>query len=257
MKINSTLSRVVAQQMGTLQGRLAVYTTTSLDTILKSFENGCPTNTETQRIIAVVSNVEKILTNYKRQITKYNSIVTRLDVVIRTVTASVNILKFIPIPTAVAGIGVPIGLTNRFSKSLIDISDFLDSLNEDRASIVLILRGSNTNTSRVQTTLNTIKQKVESCINTNQTTADSLNIVLNQKKSNDTLNVSQLFTLEDGRQYTIEIITIQNNELNVPKRFAQAKDRSGVVIIKGETSYSSDETILIDEVLFRLENLQN
>lgn len=255
MKLNSTLSRVVAQQMGTMQGRLSVYASTSLNNILKSFENGCPTNSEIQRIIAVVSNVEKILTNYKRQIVKYNSIVTRLDVVIRTVTTSVNILRFIPIPTAVAGVGVPIGLTNRFSKSLIDISDFLDSLNEDRNAVVLILRGSNIDTTRIQSTINNIKQRVESCVTTNQTGDDQSALTTGQRVSNDNLNVSQLVTLEDGRQYNIEIITVQNSELNIPKRFAQAKDRNGVVIIKGETSYSSDETILIEEVLFRLENL--
>lgn len=258
MKLKSTLSAVVAKQMGTLEGRLKVYAQSTLNDLLEQLSNECPGDRELQRIVSVVSNIEKILTNYKRQITKYNTIVSKLDTTINSVSTLVNILKLLPIPTAVLGVGVPVGFTSRYGKALVDASDFLENLNEDKNAVVSIIRGANVDTTRIQSMIGIIKQKVDACISNNITGATQSTIAEGQRLSNDRtnlLNEPNLYTLEDGRQYVIDVITIQNEELSVPKRFAQAKDLNGVVIIKGETSYSSDKTILIEEVLFRLENL--
>ena len=77
-----------------------------------------------------------------------------------------------------------------------------------------------------------------------------------------------------GRVYTLEIInitqesrlvpsqgsaiSIETEEVEVgyiaPRRYAQAKDSRGVVILRGPSSFSADTQILLDELKFRLDN---
>jgi hypothetical protein len=260
MKIKSTLSKAVAQQMGTIQGNLTVYANGSLNKILQKLEVSCPTDSELSSIIRVLTNVEKIIIKYKRQIVKFNSIASKLDVVIRSVDTAVKLLRFLPIPTAVAGVGVPIGLTNRYSERLSELSDYLENLNDDKNSIIIILRNSNIDTSKVESTISIIKQKLEVCVSSNKTGTQSSAITQGQITSNDAIgqqvpnDTSKQYVSEDGRQYKIEVVKIQDTELQIPRRFAQAKDLNGVVVLKGELSYSSDETVLVEEIIFRIEN---
>lgn len=82
------------------------------------------------------------------------------------------------------------------------------------------------------------------------------------------------YTDSQGRIYTLEIITItevdriipgkqdglaiETEKVEVsyiaPKRYAQAKDRNGRVIVRGPASFSSSTQILLDELKFKLDN---
>ena len=52
----------------------------------------------------------------------------------------------------------------------------------------------------------------------------------------------------------IEFLMIKANTDIAQQRVAVAKNRSGVVILRGQPSFSSDTQVLLDEIKFRLDN---
>ena len=257
MKFNSSLSKVVAQQLGALEGQIKAYAIGTLtDIVDNKLKNTCPPQSELLVINKTLDNIQNILTKYQRQVQKYNSLITKLDRVIQTTTTAIRILRVLPIPTAVAGVGVPIGLTNRYSEKLVDLSDFLEKLNNDKKSIVTMIRSSNTDLSRVQTTINTARIKVDRCLQGTSISDETSNINNQLTSSNDSLTGSteEIYTLNNGRQVKIKIRTIEDPSYPISRRYAEATNLQQVVLLRGEPSYSSNINILIEEVLFKLEN---
>ena len=54
--------------------------------------------------------------------------------------------------------------------------------------------------------------------------------------------------------YILEILEDKSTSLSTKRHYAIAKDKSGVVVMTGPVSYSSDVTILLNEIKFRLDN---
>jgi hypothetical protein len=75
------------------------------------------------------------------------------------------------------------------------------------------------------------------------------------RSSNDLLSGEdkQIYTLSNGSQVTIDIITLVDPSFPVSRRIAEAKNLNEVILLRGDPSYSSNINILIEEVLFRLE----
>lgn len=62
------------------------------------------------------------------------------------------------------------------------------------------------------------------------------------------------YTANNGKVYSFRIETDSKGSDVAPRRFAVGLDQQGVAIIKGPPSYASDTQVLIDEVIFRIEN---
>ena len=63
------------------------------------------------------------------------------------------------------------------------------------------------------------------------------------------------YLAENGIKYILEIQKDPKSPAIAPKRFAVAKTiDEGVTVLKGQSSFSSDVNVLLDEVKFRLDN---
>jgi hypothetical protein len=62
------------------------------------------------------------------------------------------------------------------------------------------------------------------------------------------------YKANSGKVYSFRIETDPKGSDVAPRRFAVGLDQQGVAIIKGPPSYASDTQVLIDEVIFRIEN---
>jgi hypothetical protein len=263
-KIKSALSKVVAQQIGELEGQLKAYALTKLTEYANQLKDSCPPLTESLTIAKTVDSIQSILIKYQKQFQKYNSLISKLDKVIESTTLAVTILRTLPVPTAIAGVGVPIGLTNRYSEKLIQLSEFLENLNNDKRAIISILQSGNIDISGIQSRINTVKGLVNKCIQEStkagdfdSTTSNSLNNLNRQLQDSNTLleiGDKDLYSLSDGRQVRIEIKTIEDPSYPVNRRFAEAKNLNGGILLVGDPSYSPDTNTLIEETLFKLEN---
>ena len=83
----------------------------------------------------------------------------------------------------------------------------------------------------------------------------SLSNLTNQFKdqSKDELSLKD-YTANNGKVYSFRIETDSKGSDVAPRRFAVGLDQQGVAIIKGPPSYASDTQVLIEEVIFRIEN---
>ena len=57
-----------------------------------------------------------------------------------------------------------------------------------------------------------------------------------------------------GTDYTLAIITETSDNNIAPVRYAVAKDKIGVIVLRGQKSFSSNTKILLDELKFRIDN---
>jgi len=58
----------------------------------------------------------------------------------------------------------------------------------------------------------------------------------------------------NGDLYKLEIVADIDSPSIAPRRFAVAKDASGVVVLRGPKSFSSSTQVLLDEIKFRIDN---
>ena len=172
-------------------------------------------------------------------------------------------LDALPIPQAFGGPG-PIGLVfaqpYSFTAKLQQINDELEKLEEqfdsmNRAtlvSLVILIAGTATCVLLLQGIDNLAQECAEeSGINTNVELE-----LINQ----ELLDLSEEQT-EDGNPviksingFTMEVVTDNKNPVgSLKRRYAVAKNKQGVVQLKGEPSFSSSDQILIDELVFYIQ----
>jgi hypothetical protein len=73
----------------------------------KSF---CPTKSELIKIINLRNELIKTLTQVKRQVTLLNNTTQPLEPILNALETAVTLLKSAPIPSAVGGVGIPVGI---------------------------------------------------------------------------------------------------------------------------------------------------
>ena len=74
------------------------------------------------------------------------------------------------------------------------------------------------------------------------------------KTSNNTDKASILYKAPNGITYLLQIVTESAGSYLAPKRYAIAKDLSGVVVMMGAHSFSSSTDILLEEIKFRIDH---
>jgi len=94
--------------------------------------------------------------------------------------------------------------------------------------------------------------------NISQSAKDSLKKLLDSFK---TVSVSEqaedskfFYTRSNGEILTITIITDPTSPAIAPRRYAEAKNANGGIVMTGPKSFSSDTKVLINEIKFRIDN---
>jgi ABC-type transporter Mla subunit MlaD len=259
MKLNSQLSITVSTQLGNLQGKLEATLLGKLESLVTDYSKICPTVLQVQQLLALLNNVNSTVTTLEQRRTAFRKLSDRLTPLINSVTSLVTILRIVPIPTAVAGIGVPIGFTNRYAKLLVDMSNFLDGLKAEQKVVNKILDSSTNITTRITTTLDRITSILVVCTESNPQLADYLKEFQKQENSNPSITDTLLgpnnsYRATNGKTYFFDILEDSSIESTVSRRVAVAKDVTGVVVMRGIPSFSSSTKVLVEELKFRIEN---
>jgi ABC-type transporter Mla subunit MlaD len=259
MKLNSQLSITVSTQLGNLQGKLEATLLGKLESLVTDYSKICPTVLQVQQLLALLNNVNSTVTTLEQRRTAFRKLSDRLTPLINSVTSLVTILRIVPIPTAVAGIGVPIGFTNRYAKLLVDMSNFLDGLKAEQKVVNKILDSSTNITTRITTTLDRITSILVVCTESNPQLADYLKEFQKQENSNPSITDTLLgpnnsYRATNGKTYFFDILEDSSIESTVNRRVAVAKDVTGVVVMRGIPSFSSSTKVLVEELKFRIEN---
>lgn len=214
-------------------------------------QSSCPTQAELtslinrkNKLVRQLNNTLKLIDNTTKALGITGGIIEGLDI-------AFNILKNLPIPTSTGVPGVP-GLPTNVILAIQDNKDRLDKLigklrniNAGTLSILVLLRQVLLQALQL---LNLLDQLVQKCYPDaeQETVALELTALTNTQSQ----QLSPVVTNVNG--FTMGVET-EVTDKPLKRRRATATNTQGVVMLKGEWSFSSIDQILIDELVFYIQ----
>jgi len=257
------ISGIIARQVGSIQGKVTAQVQNRVLDILNKFTNQCPTDKQLRQIISQKNNLLKAISSFERRIDKLRSTINKFDPIIRSTKTTIRVIKSIPIPTAIiptgGGVGIPVKVLTTYSDALIRLNKFVDSLEADKQGVQGIIN----NTSSVLTSLKQSLEKIDIAIQECSKESPDLSGILiatqpNSSTGTEGTPLDPLTGEVDPRflykGYTLLIIQDPDSPQIAPRRYAIAKDRRGITVLRGQSSFSSSTDVLLDEIKFRIDN---
>lgn len=216
-----------------------------VDRYIKEFDGGCPDRVRLDRIIRARNNTIKTLENLIDFIDQLDDIIVVIDGLITAIKAGITTLLLLPTSAQFASVG-----------SILTLSDTLDSLKEEIGkynqtvdNIRDVLEIIQETSGIVVDKLRSLDDKIADC-GKEISSADLKGLIDSERTTQRQLDQAIYYN-----NYRIEIRTDNDNSLNVPLRYAVAINQLGGIVVRGESSYSSDTQVLIDEVKFKIDSL--
>lgn len=257
--VKGGISAIIASQVGNVRAALVVQVQKSVLNMLNKFASECPNQKELQRIIKTRNTLLKHVGSLSNRVQKFNSVATGMETTVTTVKLLIKVITSIPLPTAiippqVGGLGVPVSLLTKYSDSLIKLNKTLDKLIDESAAIKAVVSSIAPPLQTTQDRLRAIDNVIQDC-STGKQLAD-LSAIVNAAQPRE--NTGSEGT-PDGRYlykgYELAILQDMDAPKVAPRRYAVAKDRRGIIMLKGQPSFSSSTDILLDEIKFRIDQL--
>jgi len=249
-----------------------------IDELISKFSNGCPTNTELVRIINQRNQLVIVLTQLKKQINSINKTINPLKVLLTSLSVASKTLKLAPLPVAFGApaVALPIGtivsagdalqlINQKITGFKSNISSFngiigyilrvIDELLTKLKSLdTLIEKCANENAQAIQSQLPITTENVAQAGTVPNSNAASLiiNNLLNAEESGliNQLQSPDANDINTYKGFILEVLLDDKNDTRFPKRYAVAKTPSGVIVLRGESSFSSSVEVLLDEIKF-------
>ena len=257
------LSGIIARQVGSIQGKLVNQVLNQVLNVLSKFSSQCPNAKEIQKIIKIKNNLLKNINALERRIQKLRSVANKLDASIKAARVAISFITSIPIPTVLTFIpgqsgglvkGVPYSTLTKLSNRLIKINKLLDALEADKVGILGVINTVSVTLGGLKKRLEVIDLAIQGC------SKDSSALGLSQivASAQPPQNTGSEGTPKDPdyyyKGYELAIIDDPNSPSIAPRRYAIAKDKAGVIVLYGPSSFSSDTKVLLDEIKFRIDN---
>jgi hypothetical protein len=210
----------------------------------------CPPQEDINALILIKNKLVKQLNISYNSIQKSSKLLSINDEIVIGLDAAYKVLKFLPVPTAIAGVGIPISVVNNVQ----DAKDFLKGLKGKLSStntgITSVIDPLEDILTKVISYLNFIDKLTQICspdINSTQTQVSAELTALTSQQSNQQ---SPIVTNVNGFEMGVETESTTNT---LKRRRAIARNKGGVIMLKGEWSFSSINQILIDELVFYIQ----
>lgn len=250
------LSGIIARQVGSIQGKLVSQVQGQVLNVLSKFSSQCPNTKELEKIIRIKNNLLKNINAFERRLQSLRSTANNLNGIISSIRVAIQVIKSIPIPTAIippmsGGIGIPINVLTKYSDALIKLNKLLDALEADRAGIVAVIDQASVTLAQLKNRLQAIDIAIQGCT---KDSPNSQQIVATTQPPQNTGSEGTPNSDYEYKGYTLEIVQDPNSPKVAPKRYAIAKDKAGIIVLYGPSSFSSDTQVLLDEIKFRIDN---
>ena len=265
MAVNSQLAGLIARQVGALQGKLTAQVQDRVLETVSKFANECPSDKQLRKIIKTRNNLLKAINGLEKRLNTFKSLAKKLDPAIRAARIAIKTITSIPRPTVLQFVpdpgalvrGVPFSALTKLSDRLIFLNKLLDSLEGDKEGILGTI-------SSVSSTITSLKERLtilDNAITACSKKSPDLPGIVKQVQPKANTGSEGVPTNAQGntdpnyfyKGYELAIIEDPNSPTIAPKRYAVAKDNKGTVVLKGQSSFSSDTQILLDEIKFRID----
>jgi hypothetical protein len=208
----------------------------------------CPVIAEIDKLIATKNKLVKKINSTLKIINSTTDTLTKTEEILSFTSPAIKIIRQLPTPVAIAGVGIPLNVITGVQ----DVLKFLDSLVEKllyiNSTTLAILNLLKEVLSQVLDFLNLLDLLTQFCYpNTEQDQISRELTALTQQQAQQT---SPVVTNVNGFEMGVETEPTTNP---LKRRRAIARNQQGVIMLKGEWSYSSIDQILIDELVFYIQ----
>jgi hypothetical protein len=261
------IAGVVAQLVGSIQGKVTAQVQSEVFKVLAKFSNQCPPAKEIAKILKIRNTLLKNIGLLSKRINTLNSIANKLDIAIRAANIIIRLIKSTPIPSTIgtppgpAGgviFSISVGRIVSVGDRLATIRKLLESLEADKEGIQGIIRTASDSLNTLRNRLSSIDLAIEECSKESPAIQEILAEVQPKGNTGTEGPPQTAFGEDDGRffyqGFKLEILQDPNSPQIAPRRFAVAIDNRGIVVIKGQPSFSSSTDVLLDEIKFRIDN---
>jgi hypothetical protein len=210
----------------------------------------CPPQEDINALILVKNKLVKQLNISYNSIQKSSKFLSLNDEIVIGLDVAYKVLKFLPVPTAIAGVGIPISVVNNVQ----DAKDFLKGLKGKLSStntgITSIINPLEDVLTKVISYLNFIDKLTQICSPDTNSTQTQVSVELTALTSQQSNQQSPIVTNVNGFDMGVETEPTTNT---LKRRRAIARNAGGVIMLTGEWSFSSIDQILIDELVFYIQ----
>lgn len=260
------IAGVVAVQIGTMRGALISQVQKRVLEALSKFASECPNAKELQKIIKAKNNLSKGVGNLQKRAQQYRGTAGKLVQIASTIKTLIAIIKQIPTPTAViihpGGTGIPINILTKYSDKLIQLNKLVDKYTDEGNAVLSTVDSILPAIDNIKSRLDSIDIAIQQCSEESATNADLQAILTTAQPKENTgtegIPIDTLTGQPDPKYtykgYTLVIVQDPNSPKIAPRRYAAARDNRGIIVLKGQPSFSSSTDVLLDELRFRIDN---
>ena len=205
----------------------------------------CPTPEEIQKLINKRNRITRQLNQIYKILNTALIVSGILGGIATILLIAAEVIKSLPIPTSVPpGVGIPtsaiLAMQDKINKIII-IAGFVQALSFAIAAALLVLLAL---LKQALQLLKMLDYQLERC-SVDKESLENLDFTLADDVNEDV----QPDTLVNG--FTLAVVVDNKNQVGtLQRRYATATNPQGVVVLKGEPSFSAGEQILIDELAF-------
>ena len=267
MALKSQLAGLVARLVGVLQAKLTTQVQDRVLETVSKFANQCPPDRELRKIIKIRDNLLKAINGLEKRLKIFKSLADKLGPAISAARIAINIVKSIPIPTVLTFIpgqtgglvkGVSFSALTKLSDKLIFLNKLLDSLEADKEGILGVISSVSATITSLKQRLSILDGAIEACSKKSPDLSGIVAQVQPPKNTGSEGTPTDAQGNEDPnyfyKGYKLAIVQDPNSPPIAPRRYATATDNRGIVVLRGQSSFSSDTQVLLDEVKFRIDN---
>ena len=248
----------------------------AVDPLIERLQQSCPPKVELEIIIRQKNSIATALTQTQTALNTMVQTGQTVTGIINIADIAVRVIKNLPLPTAVPpGVGIPINVINRFTDTLIKLSDLIKVSKGVVSSIAPAVQSLNNDIQTILSALARLDVLLVGCLEadtvglTDEEKEDyftSLGINLNtlDTTSSPEVNIAGGQALEDSlapnsntpliyKDFKLIIDNDKENTLSFPRRRIVATRITDAVQIVGDYSFSASTQILVDEVKFQID----
>jgi hypothetical protein len=210
----------------------------------------CPPKDEIDKLIATKNKLVKKINDTLKIINKTTDALATSENILGTTSDAIKIIRQLPTPVAVAGVGLPMNVITGVQDALKKLDTLVEKLlyiNTTTLAILTLLRGILT---QILSFLNLLDLLTQFCYPSTDQTQTQISTELTALTNQQSTQLSPVVTNVNG--FEMSVITEQTSN-SLKRRRAVARNKQGVIMLQGEFSFSSIDQILIDELVFYIQ----
>ncbi len=208
----------------------------------------CPPKDDLNKIIKRKNSLVRKINQTLKVINTSTKLVGITGGIIEALNLASTVLIALPVPVAVAGVGVPMNVITAVQQAIPKIQQQVSKLRAINAGILLTLVSLQLILTQILNYLSILDQLIQHCYpDAEQEKVSAELTALTQQQSQQQ---SPVVTEVNG--FTMGVET-EDTTKSLKRRRAIANNAQGVTMLKGEWSFSSIDQILIDELVFYIQ----